>query len=273
MLLTELNPYFQLAMRKELRSGEELVWWAQPDPDAVARSLLPLSVIWLSGLFLMAVAMMLNAPGETDSLLGGLVLLLVLVAGVGAFELIIVPRRAERTVYIVTNQRVFTMCVTKKLNQDETEITEKRVLREDPSTVKGFYLANLPAQLLVVLTGSDVVRALNNHFDMFLAAGFGLVLLGWTRPWFSEMRFPFAKFRDAPRVLYAIDDLFIATETLPADRVRQVKLRRLGKDLFNIFFISHASGCVRFRAVIGVDKAKALIECFPGAREAKGGSI
>src|SRR5579871_4275832 len=100
MLLNELKPEFQLAVRKELLDGEELVWFGYPDVDAVARSLLPFSVIWLSGLFLMSVGMMINAPGDTSHLLTGLIVILVLVAFAGVLELIFVPRRAARTVFL-----------------------------------------------------------------------------------------------------------------------------------------------------------------------------
>jgi hypothetical protein len=262
MLLTELKPDYQLALRRELLEGEELLWWGQPDVDAIARSLLPFSIIWLSGLFLMSVSMMLNATGETTHLLVGLVIILILVAVGGVFELVFVPRRAARTLYLLTSKRVINMCVTKKLNASDDEPAEKRVLREDPSSAQGFYLSHLPSQILVFLIGMDVARILTRHFDLFLTGGFVLILLGWVRPWFRDMRYPLAKFREAPRLLYAFDDMFISTETLSREQIRHVKLRRVGKDLFNVFLISDRTGVVRFRALAGKDKAQSLLETF-----------
>jgi len=267
MLLNELTPDFQRALRKELLAGEELLWWIQPDADAIGRSLLPYSMIWMSGLFLMSVGMLLDTPGETRNLLTGLIFILVVVATVGVVELIFVPRRAARTIYAVTNQRAMTMCVTRKLN--ESDASERRVLREDSSTAAQFYFANLPSHMLLFFAAIDVIHALNHRFDIFLATGFGLVIVGWTRPWFYEMRLPMAKFRDAPKVLYAVDDLFISMEWLPRSEIRQIKLRRIGRDLCNAFLLTNNSGCLRFRAIPGADKGSVLVECFSKKNELK----
>jgi hypothetical protein len=267
MLLNELNAEFQHALRRELAPSEQLLWYGQPDVDAIARSLLPYSMIWMSGLFLMSVGMLLDTPGESRNLLTGLIFILVVVAVVGVFELIFVPRRSARTIYVVTDQRAFTMCVTRKLNA--LDDAERRLLREDQSTPSGFYMANLPSHILLAFAAMDVVHALNHRFDIFLAAGFSLVIVGWTRPWFYEMRLPFAKFRDPARLLYAIDDLFISMEWLPRSEIRQVKLRRLGKDLCSAFLITEKSGCLRFRATSGAGKPDALIQCLSNKSEQK----
>ncbi|HEY9774094.1 MAG TPA: hypothetical protein V6C81_09840 [Planktothrix sp.] len=260
MLLSEVNPEFQLALRQELLAGEELLWWAYPDPEAVARSLLPFSVIWLSGLFLMSVGMMINAPGDTTHLLTGLIVILVLVASAGVLELIFVPRRAARTIFVLTNKRAVSMCITKKLTADED--VEKRILRVEPSKPERFYLVNLPSQILMMLVTVDVLRMCARHFDFFLAAGFGLILTGWMRPWFRDMRYPMAKYRDAPKILYSAEDMFISTETLQRELIRNVRIRKVAKDLFNVFLISDVAGCLRFRLLAGKDKAQKLLEYF-----------
>lgn len=257
MLLTELKDDFQFALRREFTDGEQLLWWAQPDADAIARSILPYSVIWLSGLFLMSVAMLLDNPGDAAGLRGGLIFLLVIVAVAGVIELIFVPRRAERTLYAVTNYRALMVLVTKKIAPDEFG-TERKVIREDPSTPQNFYLSNLPAQILLLLAGSDVIRALSHKVDLFLVAGFGLVLVGWMRPWVNEMRLPLAKFREAPRMLYSVEDMFVVLQSMPRPDVGAVKLRRIGKELFNIFVISNHSGVIRFKAVAGIERAQSL---------------
>jgi len=263
MQLTELPLDYQRAVRDELLPGEQPLWLVQPDVEAISRSLLPYSVIWLSGLFLMSAALLNHAPGDTENLLGGLIFVLVIVALVGVLELIFVPRRAARTVYVVTPNRVFSICVTKKLNVERELSDEKRVLKEDPSSVMSFYLLNLPVQLLLVMAGLDLVRALNHHFDVFFVLGFGLILAGWTVPWFSEMRFPLPRFREAPRVLYSIHDSFITVQSLAREQIRQVKIRRIGKGMFTVCLVSHRSGCLRLRAVADESKVGELMHFFP----------
>lgn len=254
-------PYdFQRAVRKELHEGERVIWYTQPDVDAIAKSLLPFSVIWLSGLFLMSVGMLLHSPGNTNNLLGGLIFILILVTVAGVFELIFVPRRAARTIYALTNQRAFAICITKKLNVELEPDEEKRILKEDPSTPFGFYMSNLPSQVLLLLATSDVVRALAHQLDLFLAAGFGLILTGWLMPWVNELKLPFAKFREAPRVLYSIHDMFVTCQSLTREQMKKVKLRKVDKDLFNMCVISNDAGCLRFRAVKGQSKASEFVE-------------
>src|SRR5262249_13270116 len=159
---------------------EQLVWYSQPDPNEVARSLLPYSIVWLSGLFLMSAGMLQETPGDTQKLLTGLIVVLVLVASAGVLELIFVPRRASRTVYLLTNQRALTVFVTKKLSINPDDDDEKRILREEKSTPQSFYMSNLPTYILLMILASDVVRALTVHVDFLLASGFGLILTGWT---------------------------------------------------------------------------------------------
>jgi hypothetical protein len=259
MLLNELKPDFQRVLRREMQPGEQLLWYSQPDPDSVARSLLPYSVVWLSGLFLMSTGMLLQTPGDTQKLLVGLVVILVLVASAGVLELIFVPRRASRTVYILTNQRAMSVFVTKKLSINPDEDDEKRILREEKSTPKTFYMSNLPSYILLLLLASDVVRSLSLHLDIFLASGFGLILTGWTMPWFQELRLPIAKYREAPRVLYSIQDMFVAVQFLSKEAIKKVKVRRLGKQLFNVCLITDNMGCLRFRAVLEKEGTDSLI--------------
>ena len=223
MLLTELNPDFQRAVHKELQDGEHLVWYTQPDPEAILFSLLPLSLIWLSGLFLMSVGLLLHAPGDTDRLLHGLIFVLIVVAVIGSIEVILVPRRAARTIYALTNLRAVSICVTRKLNIEFESGDEKQILKEDRSSALVFYLLNAPPQLLLLLTGIDVVRALSQHFEPFLAGGFAVILSGFTLPWLNELKLPLARFREAPRLLYSIQDMFITRQDLPLVEIRAVK--------------------------------------------------
>lgn len=262
MQLSELKPEFQRALRKELQPGEQLVWYSQPDPDEVARSLLPYSVVWLSGLFLMSAGMLQETPGDTQKLLTGLVVVLILVASAGVLELIFVPRRASRTVYLLTNQRALTLFVTKKLSINQDDDDEKRILREEKSTPRSFYMANMPAYVLLMILASDVVRALTVHLDLLLACGFALIITGWTMPWFQDMRLPVAKYREAPRVLYSIQDMFVAVQSLSREAIKKVKVRRLGKELFNVCIITDDSGCLRFRAVMEKERTESLISAL-----------
>lgn len=268
MQLTELDPDYQRAILKELEVGEKLIWYTQPDPDAILMSLLPANLTWLSGLFLISVGLMLHAPGDTDQLLHGLIFILIIVAVVGATEIVFVPRRASRTIYVLTNLRAFSICVTRKMNIEFESGDDRRTLKEDHSSVLMFYFLNLPLVVLLFLTTIDIFRALSQHFDLFLAAGFALILSGLIWPWFSELKFPLPKYREAPRELYSVQDMFITDQGLPRNSIKAVKLRRLGKELFNICLVSSDLGCLRFRAVRG-EKATALAQELTLALEDK----
>src|ERR1700677_3580232 len=111
MLYSELPPDFHSAMRKELATGEQILWWVQPDSEAILHALLPFCITWLSGVFLMSVGMLLHSPGDPLQLRNGLIFILIACAVAGVFELIFAPRRASRTVYVLTNKRALTMCV------------------------------------------------------------------------------------------------------------------------------------------------------------------
>ena len=240
------------------------MWFGQPDLDTVGAGLLPDSVILLTGFFLMFAGVLLSDPGDAENLRAGLIFLLVLIAFLRILEIVFIPRRAGRTVYVVTSKRVLSLIVTKKLNSEPDDPDEKQVLREEKSSPQIFYLANLPGQILMFLIAIDVLRASGHKFDPFISFGFGLMLLGWMRPALSDMRIPIASFREAPRTLYAIEDMFIDAQSLPRDQLVSVKLRRMSKDVFTVFIRSRASGCIRFRAVRGSEKANELVGTLVG---------
>lgn len=260
MLLDSLKPEFQRALRLELAPTEELLWVAQPDPSAIPASLLMYSVLWLSGLFLMSVALLRNADADVTNLRPVLIGILVLVALVGAAELIFLPMRAARTFYAVTTTRVLAISIGN--NPGVEQSSTKTVLRDHGDNKLGFCIINIPAQILLFLSTVDVVIALTRHFDPFFASGFGLIITGWIYPWIQDLNVPLPRFRDAPRTLYTVDNLYVSIRELPRDRLKAVKLRRISKGLFNVIMISRDLGCLRLRAIRGGNQARGVLQAL-----------
>jgi hypothetical protein len=108
----------------------------------------------------------------------------------------------------------------------------------------------------------DVLRATAHHFDFFLAGGFGLILTGWMLPWISELKLPVAKYREGPRTLYALQDLFITLQVVPRDSIGKLKLRKIHSELYNAIIVTRNSGCLRFRAIPSKAKAESLLQAL-----------
>lgn len=240
---------FDLALRAELEPSEHVVWKTQPNVDAVRTSLLSFSVLWLSGLFMLG-ADVLRTSSDDSRILFGLIVLLVIVAVAGALELIFVPRRAGRTVYVLTDKRVFSLCVTRRFfKQQDANYRDKQVLRENKNSTAFFYMSNLPSQLMFCILSYDVANVLLRSFDAFIAIGFLMTLLGWLQPWLQDMRLPLPKFRDAPRTFYSIGDLFVFLESFRLEDIAEFIYRKGREKTFNAFVISKSSGCIRMRAI------------------------
>lgn len=243
---------FDLAIRAELEPSEYVVWRSQPNVDAVRGSLLSFSVLWLSGLFMLG-AGVLRASADDSHILFGLIVLLTIVAVAGSLELIFVPRRAGRTIYVLTDRRVFSLCVTRRLFvQADSSYRAKEVLRVSSSSIPFFYLSNLPSQIMFFILSYDVVTSLMNSFDAFIAIGFMMTLLGWLQPWLQDMRLPMPKYRDAPRTFYSVGDLFVFIESFTLEEIVEFVYRKGREKTFNAFVISKSSGCIRMRAVADV---------------------
>ena len=151
---------FEFALRAELEPAELVVWRTQPNVDAVRGSLLSFSVLWLSGLFMLGAGVMRTATDDSR-VLTGLIVLLIIVAFAGTLELIFVPRRAGRTIYVLTDRRVFSLCVTRRyFKQQDPDYHEKQVLRVSKNSIGFFYLSNLPSQIMFCILAYDVAIAL-----------------------------------------------------------------------------------------------------------------
>ena len=169
-----MNQEFQFALKQELAPDEQVIWSGHPDANSMSAALLPFSILWLSGLFLFSAGLLQQARGDTTQLLNGLTFLLVLVATICTVELIFVPRRAVRTIYVITNRRVLSICVTKKMGprQPEDELPGKNLIRQSEISAPLFYASNLPAVLLLCMVACDVFARLQAHFDFFSRPAF-----------------------------------------------------------------------------------------------------
>lgn len=240
---------FDLALRAELEPSEYVVWRAQPNIDAVRGSLLSFSIIWLSGLFMLGVGV-LRESSDDSHILFGLIVLLGIVALAGSLELIFVPRRAGRTIYVLTDRRIFSLCVTRRIfKQEDASYRNKEVLRVSKNSVPFFYLSNLPSQIMFFILSYDVVSSLMRSFDTFIAIGFAMTMLGWLQPWLQDMRIPIPKYRDAPRTFYSVGDLFVFLESFRLEEITEFVYRKGRENAFNAFVISKSSGCIRMRAI------------------------
>lgn len=240
---------FDLAIRAELEPGEHVVWKAHPNVDAVRSSLLTFTVLWLSGLFMLGAGVLRESADDTR-ILYGLILLLAVVAVAGSLELIFVPRRAGRTVYVLTEARIFSLCVARRMfSQEESSYRGKEILRVSKNSILFFYLSNLPSQIMFFILTYDVVASLMRNFDTFIALGFVLTVIGWLQPWLGDMRIPMPKYRDAPRTFYSVGDLFVFLESVRLDEVAEFVYRKGRENAFNAFVISKSSGCIRMRAI------------------------
>ncbi len=254
---------FELALRAELEPREHVVWRTQPNVDAVRGSLLSFSVLWLSGLFMLGAGVMRTASDDSR-VLTGLIVLLVIVAFAGTLELIFVPRRAGRTIYVLTDRRVFSLCVTRRFfKQQDANYHDKQVLRVSKNSTAFFYLSNLPSQIMFCILAYDVAIALLRSFDAFIAIGFAMTLLGWLQPWLQDMRLPLPKYRDAPRTFYSIGDLFVFLESFPLEEIAEFIYRKGRENTFNAFVISKSSGCIRMRAIPDVKPVELALAQVP----------
>jgi hypothetical protein len=240
---------FDLAIRAELEPSESVVWRTASNVEAVRGSLLSFSVLWLSGLFMLGVGVLRTAEDDSHVLFG-LIALLAIVAVAGSLELIFVPRRAGRTLYVLTDRRIFSLCVTKRLfSQDVANYRDKEVLRVSKSSIPFFYLSNLPSQIMFFILTYDVLSSLMYSFDTFIAIGFGMTMLGWLQPWLQDMRIPIPKYRDAPRTFYSVGDLFVFLESFRLEEIAEFVYRKGRENAFNAFVISKSSGCIRMRSI------------------------
>jgi len=240
---------FDIAIRAELEPSESVVWRGKPNVDAVRGSLLSFSVLWLSGLFMLG-AGVLRTSSDDSHILVGLIVLLAIVAIAGSLELIFVPRRAGRTIYVLTDRRVFSLCVSRRLfAQADASYREKEVLRVSKSSIPFFYLSNLPSQIMFCILSFDVVSSLMRSFDTFIAIGFLMTLLGWLQPCLQDLRLPIPKYRDAPRTFYSVGDLFVFLESVRLEEIAEFVCRKGRENAFNAFVISKSSGCIRMRAI------------------------
>ena len=251
-------PELKELVENELNSGEKLLWCAQPDADKFISSIVPASVVWLSGLFLFCVGVMGQAGDRQGHVLPGLIGLLVLVALIGVLEIIFVPLRARQTVYAFTDRRAFILTIRSRFTHDEsgrTHLYGKNLISEQKNTPGQFYLSNLPAQLIFAFLAIDVAISIVRRFDIFVALGFLFVVAGWILHWYQDLRLPLAKFRDTPKITYSVSDLIISIEDIPYSEISSTSIRKAKGDRADIFLMSNTRGVLRLKCTTDVTRA------------------
>ncbi len=251
-------PELKELVENELASGEKLLWCSQPDADKFIASIVPASIVWLSGLFLFCVGVMGQAGDRQSSVLPGLIGLLVLVALIGVLEIIFVPLRARQTAYALTDQRAFVLTIRSRFTHDDTgrgHLYGKNLISEQKNTPGQFYLSNLPAQLIFAFLAVDVAISIARRFDVFVALGFVFVVAGWMLHWYQDLRLPLAKFRDTPKMTYSVSDLLISIEDMPYSDISSTSIRKSKGDRADIFLISPKRGVLRMKCTTDTTKA------------------
>ncbi len=255
-------PELKELVENELVSEEKLLWCGQPDADKFISSIVPASVVWLSGLFLFCVGVMGQAGERQSAVLPGLIGLLVMVALIGVLEIIFVPLRARQTVYAFTDKRAFILTIRSRFTHDDSgrsHLYGKNLVSEQKNTKGQFYLSNLPAQLIFAFLAIDVAISAVRRFDVFVALGFMFVVAGWMLHWYQDLRLPLARFRDTPKLTYNVSDLIVSIEDMPYTDISSLSIRKSKGDRADIFIISQDRGVLRMKCT--TEAAKAL-ECL-----------
>lgn len=250
-------PELKELVENELSSGEKLLWCGQPDADKFISSIVPSSVVWLSGLFLFCVGVMGQAGDRQGAVLPGLIGLLVMVAFIGVLEIIFVPLRARQTVYAFTDQRAFILTIRSRFTHDEsgrTHLYGKSLISEQKNTPGQFYISNLPAQLIFAFLAIDVAISAVRRFDVFVFLGFVFVVVGWLLHWYQDLRLPMARFRDTPKATYSVSDLIVSIEDVPYGEVASLSIRKSNNDRADIFILSKNRGVLRMKCTTEASK-------------------
>ena len=255
-----MDEQLQKILNEEIQPDEQLLFSAQPDADSFVGTLLPYSLLWLSGLFLYSIGAIRDSSGSHGRLLFGLIVLLVLVALSGVFQLVMVPRRAKRTVYAVTTRRVFTLCQHGKypLRSILTTVDDDmRVLqvRKKDSYFIGIYL---PSQLMFAYMFSQVFMHVAQNFEPFVAGGFAFIILAWLYPWYQDLRLPLADFREAPRSLYITHGELVSIDSVLREEIKSIRPRGLKREVGDLFVISKF-GCLRLKRFKEVEQVSELL--------------
>lgn len=261
----------QELLEYELQSRERVIWSAQPDPDEFVNQILPFATIWLTGLFLLSIGILIDSPGEEQNLLPLLIFMLLFVAGVGIVELIFVPMKARDSLYALTDRRVISLHVRSKPGPNaHMHSLGKTLISQSSSTPMRFYLTHMPAQIVFVVLSWDVLRSLSVEFNMYIACGYFLIAVGWFYQWYTDIRIPSAWFREPGKQLYTVDGYTVCVEQMPRENIKNVHMRRKGKELADIFVISLKDGCLRFKNSRRAEEAKTAFASTPDTTEVAG---
>jgi hypothetical protein len=256
-----MKPEFEYIVKAELEPGEKVVWEGRSDAQVLRSSLLASTVLWMSGLFMFGAGLLRSAPDDFQALFG-LIFILVIIAVAGSVEIVLVPRRANQTIYLITNKRVLTLCAVKRMagsDDDFSSLPQKTIRKTNKNSATFFLLTNLPAQIFFFILARDIVISFTKSFDIFMLLGFTLTTIGWMQPWFQDLRLPLPRFRDAPRVFYEVGEYFVFSESVMLSDIASVFYRPSRNDTVNCFVVSHNDGCLRLRAIRDAESVQALL--------------
>jgi len=256
-----MKPEFENIVRAELEPGEEALWEGRADALVLRGTLVASTVLWMSGLFMFGAGVLRSAPDDSHALFG-LIFILVIIAAAGSVEVILVPRRANQTIYLITDRRVLSLCAVKRLKDGEENLSsspQKTLHKQTKNSPTFFLLTNLPAQIFFLILARDVITSFAKSFDVFMAVGFTLTAIAWILPWFQDLRLPIPRFRDVPRTFYEVGEYFVFSESVLLSDILYACYRRSLKGTVNCFVVSRNDGCMRLRAIADAESVKELL--------------
>lgn len=244
------------SVRSELDRDENVLVKVKPESDAIALTLLPFPVLWLTGMFLYSVGTMQTTIDPSQAL-NGSILLLVLVALLGMVEIIAVPQQAKRTMFVATDRRVFLLKLKGKFGDAESDdysnVSRKKV-RSQRNTMFFYLACTVPIQIIFCLLILDVVRSLASHSSLFTLGGFVTILAALVYHWYQDLRYPIPSLREFPRTFYIINEYLATVESATYEEIDKAVLHKHPSGLGDIFLVAAKKGCLR-------------LKCLPEAQE------
>lgn len=239
------------SVRSELEKDEKVILKVKPEADAIALTLLPFPILWLTGMFLYSMGTMQTSSDPTEALSGS-ILLLVLVALLGITEIVAVPQQAKRSIFVATDKRVFSLKLKGKFGytgMDDYSIVSRKEVRSEKNTMF-FYLAyTVPIQIIFCYLVLDVVRSLVSHSSPFTLGGFAFILIGLVYHWYQDLRYPIPSLRECPRTFYFINEYLATVESASYDQITRAVLHKRGSGLGDVFLVVAGKGCLRLKCV------------------------
>lgn len=244
------------SVRSELDPDESVLLKVKPEADAIALTLLPFPVLWLTGMFLYSVGTMQTTIDPSQAL-NGSILLLVLVALLGMVEIIAVPQQAKRTMFVATDRRVFLLKLKGKFgdaDRDDYSSVSRKKVRSQRNTMFFYLACTVPIQIIFCMLILDVVRSMATNPSLFTLGGFITILTALVYHWYQDLRYPIPSLREFPRTFYIINEYLATVESATYEEIDKAVLHKRRSGLGDIFLVAPQKGCLR-------------LKCLPEAKE------